>query len=422
MSAHHAPGGSRLAADMLVDTIERALAEEPAGSMRAIACRVLTGVSLKEFQRASDELRAEARKDLERISDIVIHNHHKPDPALIEAMTSENAVLNVLRRNGRPIRRREEEIAASRAIGYADRPFAERAAMQLYDEVNGTCDGAAVHVLVVDGATCECGEIQTEWNGVPNAGVSTPEHRERAQMFARVMRERIDTVSPGVTKACAELAATIAVGAPAIVEVPPRHAMTQNVATAWGWTREEIDQAMRERAVEIDTAGVPIGKAPTVHKRSDCQGGFIADPHGLLRCTGCCAVAGNLTDAEQVAWMRVRNRAVRVYHNGSFSVGADPSDHVVTDDDRALAESADVKMRSTVEALKLTVGQASIGKAPEVRQRTITLADAIAYEYTEPVLRDRLMLPSPSPRPDGFSQSQIDAAKAVLLTTGTTRK
>lgn len=43
---------------------------------------------------------------------------------------------------GKPVRRRAEETAASRATGYADRSLAERIAARLYDEVNGI-DGDA---------------------------------------------------------------------------------------------------------------------------------------------------------------------------------------------------------------------------------------------------------------------------------------
>jgi hypothetical protein len=68
LSAQEIQGGwlCQTCSDPLVATtlasIDRVLAEEPPGSVRAIACRSLTGVSLDEFQRASERLRAEERK------------------------------------------------------------------------------------------------------------------------------------------------------------------------------------------------------------------------------------------------------------------------------------------------------------------------------------------------------------------------
>lgn len=72
---------------------------------------------------------------------IHINNHYDADPGLVNAFASEagqKAVMNVM--HGNPIRRRAEEISAERATGYADRSYAERAAMLLYDEVNGIGD------------------------------------------------------------------------------------------------------------------------------------------------------------------------------------------------------------------------------------------------------------------------------------------
>lgn len=160
-----------------------------------------------------------------------------------------------------------------------------------------------------------------------------------------------------------------------------------------------------------------LTKAPTAHRRSDCRGDFIKDPYGILRCSGCCVVAGGLTAPEQTAWLRVRDHAVRVYHDGSFSVGADPSDHVVNDEDRALAEIAELKMSSSVEARAMRCGPPidRTGRfAQAMRERIDTVSPEAAESIAE--LEARLRRDFDLPMPPEAAAGVPDPVFGVLAT------
>ena len=255
---------------------------------------------------------------------------------------------------------------------------------------------------------------------VPNAPL-TPEQQERADGFAKTMREQIEMVSPEVAEACAELEAMIGKAPPSPWTPAPGEIFeVQTERTGDRWLRMQMGEfsavcleanrpslghvtRMRPLGVSVDSVARLAGDFPVV---------FRGDMSESLAVRLAQRELAQLPDVQRER-SETFSRAMRYWGWTRDEI------------ERAMPvfKAPTSEQIPTVRAKLVDLSHEE--QSPIIVKRCEAARAAAPWSPTD-VIRGWSGLPDPEPaaplpRPDGFSQSAIDAAKATLLATGVKR-